>query len=71
MKDNLLRRAILCFLFSLMNEKERQDVKGNDNISIILHKTVYSMLNIELQQMVIAAMKLKDAYSLEGKLWPT
>ena len=22
-------------------------------------------------QMVIAAMKLKDAYSLEGKLWPT
>ena len=23
------------------------------------------------QQMVPAAMKLKDAYSLEGKLWPT
>ena len=23
------------------------------------------------RQMVIAAMKLKDAYSLEGKLWPT
>ena len=22
-------------------------------------------------QMVIAAMKLKDAHSLEGKLWPT
>ena len=22
-------------------------------------------------QMVIAAMKLKDAFSLEGKLWPT
>ena len=22
-------------------------------------------------QMVIAAMKLKDAYSLEGMLWPT
>ena len=22
-------------------------------------------------QMMIAAMKLKDAYSLEGKLWPT
>ena len=22
-------------------------------------------------QMVIAAMKLKDAYSLDGKLWPT
>ena len=25
----------------------------------------------ESMQMVIAAMKLKDAYSLEGKLWPT
>ena len=25
----------------------------------------------EALQMVIAAMKLKDAYSLEGKLWPT
>ena len=25
----------------------------------------------ELQQMVIAAMKLKDAYSLEEKLWST
>ena len=25
----------------------------------------------ESQQMVTAAMKLKDAYSLEGKLWPT
>jgi len=24
----------------------------------------------ETLQMVIAAMKLKDAYSLEGKLWP-
>ena len=26
---------------------------------------------LQLEQMVIAAMKLKDAYSLEGKLWPT
>ena len=25
----------------------------------------------KLLQTVIAAMKLKDAYSLEGKLWPT
>ena len=25
----------------------------------------------ESLQVVIAAMKLKDAYSLEGKLWPT
>ena len=26
---------------------------------------------LESLQMVITAMKLKDAYSLEGKLWPT
>ena len=26
---------------------------------------------VESLQMVTAAMKLKDAYSLEGKLWPT
>ena len=25
----------------------------------------------KILQMVTAAMKLKDAYSLEGKLWPT
>ena len=25
----------------------------------------------KLLQMVTAAIKLKDAYSLEGKLWPT
>ena len=28
-------------------------------------------LNWKSLQMVFAAMKLKDAYSLEGKLWPT
>ena len=27
--------------------------------------------SFEKTQMVTAAMKLKDAYSLEGKLWPT
>ena len=26
---------------------------------------------LKLLQMVIAAMKLKDTYSLEGQLWPT
>ena len=39
-------------------------------------ETVDTALNFifgvpESLQMVIAAMKLKDAYSLEGKLWPT
>ena len=31
----------------------------------------FSFLDSKSQQMVIAAMKLKDTYSLEGKLWPT
>ena len=31
----------------------------------------FSFLGWKILQMVIAAMKLKDAYSLEGKLWPT
>ena len=37
-------------------------------------ETVADFILGELQKslhMVIAAMKLKDAYSLEGKLWPT
>ena len=35
-------------------------------------ETVADFIFFGLQnQMVIAAMKLKDAYSLEGKLWPT
>ena len=34
------------------------------------NKTHFLYLAI-LLQMVIAAMKLKDAYSLEGKLWLT
>ena len=31
----------------------------------------FMFLGSKSLQMVIAAMKLKDAYSLEGKLWPT
>ena len=31
----------------------------------------YFFLAPKSLQMVIAAMKLKDTYSLEGKLWPT
>ena len=33
-------------------------------------QTLFSWAPTSLQ-MVIAAMKLKDAYTLEGKLWPT
>ena len=31
----------------------------------------FFLLGSNITQMVIAAMKLKDAYSLEAKLWPT
>ena len=34
-------------------------------------ETVSDFIFWKSLQMVIAAMKLKDAYSLEGKLWPT
>ena len=31
----------------------------------------FIFLGSKITKMVIAAMKLKDAYSLEGRLWPT
>ena len=31
----------------------------------------FIFLDSKIMQMVIAAVKLKNAYSLEGKLWPT
>ena len=31
----------------------------------------FIFLGFKITEMVIAAMKLKEAYSLEGKLWPT
>ena len=31
----------------------------------------FIFLGFQVTQMVTAAMKLKDAFSLEGKLWPT
>ena len=34
-------------------------------------KSLLMKVKVESLQMVIAAMKLKDAYFLEGKLWPT
>ena len=37
----------------------------------IVTDLIWGGSKITEDQMVIAAMKLKDAYSLEGKLWPT
>ena len=34
-------------------------------------QTLFFFLAPKSLQMVTAAMKLKDAYALEGKLWPT
>ena len=41
------------------------DGKTMETLSDIIFRAPKSL------QMVTAAMKLKDAYSLEGKLWPT
>ena len=41
-----------------------------DGKTVEMWQTLFSWA-VESLQMVTAAMKLKDAYSLEGKLWPT
>ena len=41
------------------------------NISDMVYDMEKHINNYYKLQMVIAAMKLNDAYSLEGKLWPT
>ena len=38
---------------------------------IFLGSKITAAMQWWLQPLVIATMKLKDAYSLEGKLWPT
>ena len=44
-----------------------------DEETVLTVETVsdFIFLGSKSLQMVIAAMKLKDTYSLEGKLWPT
>ena len=74
-------------LMKVTEESEKVDLKLNIQKTNIMAsgpitswqidgETVETVLDIffwapKSQQMVIAAMKLKDAYSLEGKLWPT
>ena len=41
---------------------------GGETVETVADFTFWASKSL---QMVIAAMKLKDAYSLEGKLWPT
>ena len=42
-----------------------------ETVFYLLKKQTLSFGAPKSLKMVIAAMKLKDAYSLEGKLWPT
>ena len=37
----------------------------------IFGETVETVADFKSLQLVIAALKLKDTFSLEGKLWPT
>ena len=59
---------------------EEENFELNKDIALWIYACVYKewkqWQNLfwggsKLLQMVTAAMKLKDAYSLEGKLWPT
>ena len=73
------------FLMKVKEESEKVDLKLNIQKTKIMatspitsweingetEETVADFIFACSLQMVIAAMKLKDAYSLEEKLWPT
>ena len=75
------------FLMKVKEESEKAGLKLNIQIMKIMAAglstlwqidggkmetvTDFIFLGSKIMQMVTAAMKLKDAYSLEGKLWPT
>ena len=72
------------FLMKVKDESEKLDLKLNIQKTKIMAsgpitswqidgETVddFIFLGPKSLQMEMAAMKLKDAYSLEGKLWPT
>ena len=46
-------------------------MKVKDSEKVGLQLNIQMVMVNHFIQMVIAAMKLKDAYSLEGKVWPT
>jgi len=78
---------LMCFLMKVKEESEKVGLKVNIQKTKIMAsgpitswpidgETVKTVTDCILGgpkslQMVTAAMKLEDAYSLEGKLWPT
>ena len=71
-------------LMTVKEESETVGLKLNIQKTKIMASSTITSWQIEVEtvsdfifwapkslQMVIGAMKLKDAYSLEGKLWPT
>ena len=55
-------------LKSLLMKVKEESEKVGETVEIVAD---FIFLGSKSLQMVTAAMKLKDAYSLEGKLWPT
>ena len=82
---NMLSRLVIAFLprskspsiswlkslFAVIWIQENKVCHCFQFFSIILLNPETNTLWIITTQMVTAAMKLKDTYSLEGKLWPT
>ena len=78
------REALKSLLMKVKEEIEKVDLKLNIQKTKIMASGPIISWEIDEEtvadfifgapkslQMVIAAMKIKDAYSLEGKLWPT
>ena len=77
---------LMSLLMKVKEESEKAGLKLNIEKNRIMASSLITSWQMEKQwkrwltlffwapksrQMVTAAMKLKDAYSLEGKLWPT
>ena len=67
-KEMVTHSSILAWRILWMEEPGGLQSMGSQRVG---HDWATSLSLSKSLQMVIAAMKLKDAYSLEGKLWPT
>ena len=62
LKLNIQKTKIMASSTITSWQIDRETVETVDDFTFLTPRSL---------QMVIATMKLKDAYSLEGKLWPT